>query len=122
MISSADLRKLPTGVAIPFGTIISIKGEKVGDPESREPYGMFQVQDKWDWFYHTSFHGQEGLVNGADLYGFGDTNETSPTAPVSLPQAPAFQLFRLLYCDGFLVSGVRSWICRMACQGTCLYR
>ena len=73
--SLADLARLPKGIPIPFGTIMPIKGEKIVDPDNKEQYGMFHYQDNWNWFYKTTFNGQEGLVFGADLYGLKDTNE-----------------------------------------------
>jgi hypothetical protein len=73
----ADLGKLPAGIAIPFGTIIPIQGEKIVDSDNAERYGMFSFQDNWNWFYPTTYEGKKGLVYGADLYGLNDTNEAN---------------------------------------------
>ncbi|MGA2641291.1 MAG: DUF3160 domain-containing protein, partial [Spirochaetia bacterium] len=70
MSGAGDLAKLPAGIPVPFGTIIPIKGEQIADPNS-DHGGMFSFQDNWNWFYRTTFKGQEGLVFGADLYGLG---------------------------------------------------
>jgi Protein of unknown function (DUF3160) len=75
--SKADLDNLPKGVPIPFGTIIPIKGDRVQDSTNDDRNSMFEYQDNWNWFYATSYNGQEGLVFGADLYGLDDTNEAN---------------------------------------------
>jgi len=72
--SSADLAKLTNGTPVPFGTILPIVNDKIGDPDNKDRYGMFQFQDNWNWFYRTRYKGQDGIVFGADLYGLNDTN------------------------------------------------
>ncbi len=75
--SAADLHNLPSGIPIPFGTIIPLIGDKIVDPNNTERYGMFSFQDNWNWFYRTTYNGKEGIVYGADLYGLNDTNEAN---------------------------------------------
>jgi hypothetical protein len=74
---ASSLGKLPAGADVPFGTILPIEGDKVGNESDAEHYGMFQFQDNWNWFYQTTYKGKKGLVFGADLYGLGDTNENN---------------------------------------------
>jgi hypothetical protein len=74
---ASGLGKLPAGLDVPFGAILPIEGDKVGNEADSEHYGMFQFQDNWNWFYPTSFKGKKGLVFGADLYGLDDTNENN---------------------------------------------
>ncbi len=73
--SASDLATLPAGTPIPFGTIIPISGGRIADPDDTEHSGTFQFQNNWNWFYRTTYKGQEGLVFGADLFGLEDTNE-----------------------------------------------
>ena len=71
-----DLERLPTGIPVPFATILPITGGTITDAGS-EHEGMFSFQDNWNWFYPTRFQGMNGLVFGADLYGLGDSNENN---------------------------------------------
>lgn len=90
--AAADLDKLTAGVPIPLGTILPIKGDKVaGDINDHD--GMFNFQENWNWFYQTTFHGQSGLVFGADLYGLDDTNADNRVTALLYKSGARFDTF-----------------------------
>ncbi len=69
-----DLKNLPEGIEVPFATLLPIYGEAIKAPEHKaEKYyyeiDFFHFEDNYNWFYHTKWNGQEGLVFGADLTG-----------------------------------------------------
>jgi len=71
--SAAELESLPAGELIPFTTIIPL-GEKLTN--SSATYGdMFSFQGNYNYFYKTTWNGQQGIVFGADLYGIENSNE-----------------------------------------------
>ncbi len=74
----ADLAKLPEGIAVPFGTILPMTGERLNCADGNNyGTGMFQFQDNWNWFYPTIWNGTAGVVFGADLTGLNDTAENN---------------------------------------------
>jgi hypothetical protein len=72
-ISSEDeLKKLPKGEPIPFGTIIAL-GDRL-ESNNSDIENMFAFQDNYNYFYKTTWNKKEGIVFGADLFGIGSSN------------------------------------------------
>ena len=70
--SEAELKNLPRGEPVPFGTIIPL-GDRLqsGNPDNDN---MFEFQDNYNYFYKTTWNKKEGIVFGADLFGIGSAN------------------------------------------------
>ena len=70
--SQEDLEKLPAGISVPFGTVLSIEEEPVRlpfDADDEFDFGVFKFQENQNYFYRTTWNGEKGLVFGADLTG-----------------------------------------------------
>ena len=70
--SQEDLEKLPKGIPVPFGTVLSIEEEPVRlpfDADDEFDFGVFKFQENQNYFYRTTWNGEKGLVFGADLTG-----------------------------------------------------
>ena len=70
--SQEDLKKLPKGIPVPFGTVLNIEKEPVrlpSDAEDEFDFGVFNFQENQNYFYRTTWNGEKGLVFGADLTG-----------------------------------------------------
>ncbi len=73
--SQEDLKKLPAGIPVPFGTVLSIEEEPVRLPFNADDefdFGVFKFQENQNYFYQTTWNGEKGLVFGADLAGIGN--------------------------------------------------
>ena len=70
--SQEDLKNLPKGIPVPFGTVLNIEKEPVRlpfDADDEFDFGVFNFQENQNYFYRTTWNGEKGLVFGADLTG-----------------------------------------------------
>lgn len=63
--TNEDLANLEEGVSIPIGTIIPLKGHIERETEDWDNF--FNYEKDYNYFYKTTFNGEQGLVWGADL-------------------------------------------------------
>ena len=118
-----ELKSLPNGDPIPFGTILPLSGGENGEV-SGPLYNLFGFQGNFNKFYKTTFGGKDGFVFGADLYGLQQTPLQNQIASELYLTAGKPQVFHAVTGLGALSSPVAEKLSqdRLAFQSTTLQR
>jgi len=118
-----ELKSLPEGDPIPFGTILPLFAGEDGEV-SGPLYHLFGFQGNFNRFYKTNFGGKDGFVFGADLYGLQQTPLQNQIASELYLTAGKPQVFHAVTGLGALSNPVVEKLSqdRLAFQSTTLQR